>query len=315
VGRGSIRRDDGIPRRIPACKAAVRAGNPRVNPDSPAEIRAVLEERGLSLKKRWGQNFLVNRGARQRLIAMLEIQAKETVWEIGPGLGSMTLPLTEQAARVLAFEVDRGLCRFLLETFGNVPSFKLVPGDFLESWRNAVSQHGPPDRLLGNLPYRTASLMIADLIEGGLRPQVCVVTVQRELAERMASGPGTKSYSSFSVLCQSCFRVTNRGDLQPGSFFPVPEVVSSIVEMRPKDDAPDSRTLLVLSALCRGLFSSRRKTIRNNLASGRLGPNVPAEAVKRALVGEGIDLGRRAEQLSPEIFLRLARALTGASAR
>jgi 16S rRNA (adenine1518-N6/adenine1519-N6)-dimethyltransferase len=285
-----------------------------VNPDSPAEIRAVLEERGLALKKRWGQNFLVNRGARQRLVSLLDLQENETVWEIGPGLGSMTGLLLGRAVRVLAFEVDRGLCRFLLETFGGTPSFKLVPGDFLESWRNAVSEYGPPDRLLGNLPYRTASLMIGDLIEGGLRPRVCVVTVQRELAERMASGPGTKSYSSFSVLCQSCFHVISRGDLQPGSFYPVPEVVSSIVEMRPRNDAPDSRTLRVLSALCRGLFSSRRKTIRNNLGSGRLGPDVSAVAVKAALEGEGIDLGKRAEQLSPEIFLSLARALTGLSA-
>jgi 16S rRNA (adenine1518-N6/adenine1519-N6)-dimethyltransferase len=285
-----------------------------VNPDSPSEIRAVLEERGLALKKRWGQNFLINRRARERLVALLEIQGNQTVWEIGPGLGSMTGLLTERAAHVLAFEVDHGLCRFLRETFGGTPSFTLVPGDFLETWKSAVSQHGPPDRLLGNLPYRTASLMIADLIEGGLRPRVVVVTVQRELAERMASGPGTKSYSSFSVLCQSCFHVTDRGNLQPGSFYPVPEVVSSIVEMRPKEDAPDARTLFVLSALCRGLFSSRRKTIRNNLSSGMLGPDLPADAVKTALAGEGIDLGSRAEQISPEIFLKLARALTGSSA-
>ncbi len=187
-----------------------------MNPDSPAEIRAALEERGLALKKRWGQNFLVNRGARERLVSLLELKGSETVWEIGPGLGSMTGLLLERAKEVRAFEMDRGLCRFLLETFAGTPAFKLVQGDFLESWRNAVAEHGPPDRLLGNLPYRTASLMIGDLIEGGLRPRVVVVTVQRELAERMASGPGTKSYSSFSVLCQSSFHVIDRGDLQPG---------------------------------------------------------------------------------------------------
>ena len=115
-----------------------------MNPDSPSDIRAVLEERGLALKKRWGQNFLVNRGARERLVTMLEIQADQTVWEIGPGLGSMTGLLAERAARVLAFEVDHGLCRFLQETFGGVPSFTLVPGDFLETWKSAVSEHGPP---------------------------------------------------------------------------------------------------------------------------------------------------------------------------
>lgn len=284
-----------------------------MNPDSPAEIRAVLEERGLALKKRWGQNFLVNRGARERLVSLLELQADETVWEIGPGLGSMTGPLLQCVSRLVAFEVDRGLCRFLMDTFGGAPTFKLVPGDFLENWTHAVSEYGPPDRLLGNLPYSSASLMIGDLIEGGLRPQVMVFTVQRELAERMGSVPGSKSYSSFSVLCQSCFHVIDRGDLRPGSFYPVPEVVSSIIEMRPRKDAPDNRTLRVLSALCRGLFSSRRKTIRNNLAAGRLGPDVSAEAARAALVHEGIDLGTRAEQLSPETFLRLARGLTGLS--
>jgi 16S rRNA (adenine1518-N6/adenine1519-N6)-dimethyltransferase len=284
-----------------------------VNPDSPAEIRAVLEERGLALKKRWGQNFLINRGARERLVSLLELRQDETIWEIGPGLGSMTASLVKMVSRLVAFEVDRGLCRFLTDTFGGEPAFTLVPGDFLETWAPAVSEYGPPDRLLGNLPYRSASLMIGNLIEEGLRPQVMVFTVQRELADRMASAPGTKSYSSFSVLCQTCFHVTDRGDLRPGSFYPVPDVVSSIIEMRPRKDAPDGRTLRVLSALCRGLFSSRRKTIRNNLASGRLGPDVSAEAARAALVKEGIDLGTRAEQLSPETFLRLARGLTGLS--
>ena len=89
-----------------------------MNPDSPSEIRVVLQERGLALKKRWGQNFLINRGARERLVTMLEIQGNQTVWEIGPGLGSMTGLLTERAARVLAFEVDHGLCRFLQESVG-----------------------------------------------------------------------------------------------------------------------------------------------------------------------------------------------------
>lgn len=284
-----------------------------MNPDSPTEIRMLLEQRGLALKKRWGQNFLVNRGARERLLSLLEPQPRDTIWEIGPGLGSMTDALIGKSARVLAFEVDRGLCRFLQESLGSVPSFTLIPGDFLENWRAAMSERGPPDRLLGNLPYSSASIMIGDLIEGGLRPSVMVFTVQRELADRMGSRPGSKSYSSFSVLCQSCFRVVDRGDLQPGSFYPVPEVISSIVEMRPREDAPDGPTLKVLSALARGLFSARRKTIRNNLSSARLEPIVGATAARAALEAEGIDLGSRAEQLSPEIFQRLARMITGLS--
>ncbi len=275
-----------------------------MNFDSPAEIRAVLEERGLALKKRWGQNFLVNRGARQRLVEILAPVPGETVWEIGPGLGAMTELLAATGARVFAFEVDRGLCRFLVEKLTDVPAFTLVPGDFLDTWKDTMRHQGAPSRILGNLPYSSASLMIADIIESGLRPTRMVFTVQRELADRMASPPGQKSYSSFSVLCQSCFDVDDRGDLQPGSFYPVPDVVSSIVEMTAAAGAPSGEELKSLSALARSLFSARRKTIRNN---------VKDDVVREALQKEGIDLGLRAEQLPPSVFVRLARRLTGSS--
>ncbi|MGA2481245.1 MAG: 16S rRNA (adenine(1518)-N(6)/adenine(1519)-N(6))-dimethyltransferase RsmA [Spirochaetia bacterium] len=292
-----------------------------MNPDSPAEIRALLADRGLALKKRWGQNFLVNRGARERLVALLDPAQGQRVWEIGPGLGSMTGLLLARTLRVVAFEVDRGLCRYLEESLGRQPSFSLVEGDFLQTWKAEMSAHGVPDLMLGNLPYSSASLMIADLIEAGVRPPRMVFTVQRELADRMQSGPGSKSYSSFSVLCQSCFHVAGHGDLKPGSFYPVPEVVSSIVSMKPREDAPKSDELRLLSLLVRGLFSSRRKTLRNNLGSQWLetvfgsegGLDAGREAGLEALRGEGIDPGARAEELSPEVFVHLARALAAAA--
>jgi 16S rRNA (adenine1518-N6/adenine1519-N6)-dimethyltransferase len=136
-----------------------------------------------------------------------------------------------------------------------------------------------------------------------------IFTVQRELADRMASPPGKKSYSSFSVLCQACCTVKHRGDLKPGSFYPAPGVVSSIVEMRPRADAAAGETLLILSGLSRGLFSSRRKVIRNNLALCRLPAGVSAERVLESMKGAGIDPGTRAEQVPPDAFLALARAL------
>jgi 16S rRNA (adenine1518-N6/adenine1519-N6)-dimethyltransferase len=275
-----------------------------MNPDSPADIRVLLETRGLALKKRWGQNFLVNRGARERLVDVLSPQKDETVWEIGPGLGSMTGMLAAAAGRVFAFEVDRGLCRWLEESLHGLPNFTLVPGDFLDTWKGTRETYGAPDRILGNLPYRSASLMIGDIIESGARPSRMVFTVQRELADRMTSPPGQKSYSSFSVLCQACFCVAGMGDLQPGSFYPVPDVVSSIVEMRPAPWAPDLEGLQALSRLARMLFASRRKTIRNNAKD---------DAVLEALRQEGIDLGLRAEQIAPEVYVRLARRLTAAS--
>lgn len=283
-----------------------------MNPDSPAEIRALLAERGLALKKRWGQNFLVNRGARERLVSLLGAGPGDLAWEIGPGLGSMTGMLLDRCRSVVAFEVDHGLCRWLSESLGARPGFALVEGDFLETWKPFVAARGAPDRLLGNLPYRSASLMIADLVEAGVRPEVSVFTVQRELADRMQSAPGTKSYSSFSVLCQTAMLTVGRGDIQAGSFYPAPEVVSSVVEMRPlpPEEAPADRALV--SLVSRSLFRARRKTLRNNVAGSELCGRFPLDQVMEALEAEGISPARRAEELEPRVFVRIAARLTGA---
>ena len=237
------------------------------------------------------------------------------MWEIGPGLGSMTGMLLERGVRLSAFEVDRGLCRYLAQVHAGQPRFTLVEGDFLKTWQAAAAS-GAPARLLGNLPYRSASLMIAAVIEGGLRPSRLVFTVQRELAERIAASPRSKDYSSFSALCQACFSIADRGDLKPGSFYPAPEVVSTVIEMRPLADGPDAQTVRALSALLRGLFAARRKTIRNNVSAGA-GRGAAAggsswEEIAAALQAEGIDLGMRAEEVPPAVFVRVARRMRAA---
>lgn len=280
-----------------------------MNHDSAAEIRSTLEMLGFSLKKRWGQNFLVNRGARERIVALLEIEPGESVWEIGPGLGSMTELLARSASALTVFEVDRGLCRWLEESMGGRSGVRIVPGDFVETWTGERDTRGAPDRVMGNLPYRSASLMIGDMVEGGLRPRRAVFTVQRELSERLVAKTGEKNYSSFTVLCRACFEIEHRGDLKPGSFYPVPEVVSSIIEMRPRPDGPSGKNLAVLSALARGLFAARRKTIRNNVAAlARLEPSdlLTPSAVLAALEKAGIDPALRAEDLDPDTWAGLA---------
>jgi len=280
-----------------------------LNHDSPTQIRSVLVRRGIGLKKRWGQNFLVNRGARERLVSLLDPRPGGLAWEIGPGLGAMTGMLLARGARVVAFEVDHGIARFLLEEeLAGAMAFTLVEGDFLRTWRGAAAEHGLPDTVLGNLPYRSASLMIAEMVTGGLRPARSVFTVQRELAERLLAAAGTKSYSSFTVLCASCFRITGRGDLQPGSFWPAPDVVSSVVELVPREEAPSGAELDMLSRAVRALFASRRKTIRNN-AVAAFGP-----AVLAVLERLGIDASGRAEELDVRAFVRLARALAASGA-
>jgi 16S rRNA (adenine1518-N6/adenine1519-N6)-dimethyltransferase len=248
-------------------------------------------------------------------VDLLGLQPGEATWEIGPGLGSMTGLLLERGARLVAFEVDRGLCRYLRAAFEGEERFSLVEGDFMRTWEPALATHGAPVRLLGNLPYRSASLMIAAIVESGLRPAAMVFTVQRELAERMTAQPRTKSYSSFSALCQACFTITARGDLKPGSFFPSPEVVSTAIELRPRPGGPDTATMRFLSGLLRALFAARRKTLRNNLLAARLPDGTSAARVAAALEGEGISEGSRAEEIAPEVFVRLARQLSGETSR
>ncbi len=274
--------------------------------DSPRQIRDLLGRLGIALKKRWGQNFLVNPGARGRILRLLDPGPAQAVWEIGPGLGALTGELLRRAGKLVAFEVDRGLVDWLERTYGADPRFILVAGDVLKTWREALARYGRPDQVVGNLPYRSASAIIGDFIEGGLLPAHAVFTVQKELAQRMTARPGGRNYSSFSVLCQYAFHIREAGDLKPGSFYPPPEVTSTVVELRPRADLPAPRDRRVFLLLVRGLFAARRKTLRNNLlgAAPRLGlpPGELLEAARRA----GLDPGGRGEELRVEDFLRLA---------
>lgn len=282
-----------------------------MNYDSPAEIRAELERLGVRLKKRWGQNFLINRGARERIVSLLDPQPADTVWEIGAGLGGLTAELLPRVRRLLAFEVDRGLLRFLEGAFGDRSALTLVPGDVLASWKPALAQFGPPDRVVGNLPYSTASAILGSFAEQGLVAQRMVFTVQRELAERMRAPAGSKHYSSFSLLCQHLYTISERMELKPGSFYPAPEVVSTVVELGPRPEvrAQAAEERLFFLHLARALFRSRRKTLWNNLLAWGASNGVAAARLREALEAEEIDPRGRSEGLRLETLERLARRL------
>ncbi len=276
-----------------------------MNYDSPREIASLLESRGLTLKKRYGQNFLVGRGARERVLAAIDPKPGDRVWEIGPGIGSITELLVGRVAALTAFEIDRGFLPILEARFGKVLGFRLVAGDFLATWEQVRSEQGLPDLIFGNLPYSSASAILAALIRGGAGGARLVVTVQREVAERIGARPGTKAYGGFSILCQWDYAVIQRGDLKPGSFYPAPEVTSSVIELRPRERPPlEDRELFF--ALTRHLFAARRKTIRNNLLAMEGLEGLGEEALLAALKAVALEPGRRAESLSVEQVAALA---------
>jgi len=277
-----------------------------LNYDSPASLQAFLDEQGYNALKRWGQNFLINAGARRQILAALELKPQEPVWEVGPGLGALTHHLVEAGHPLTVFEIDPGYVAFLRDEFGSAPAgFQVIEGDVVKTWK---SQPLSGTKTVGNLPYNAASAIVAEFIEGGFFPEVFVVTVQLEMAQRMTAHPSNKNYSSFSVLCQSVFQVTDVVTLKPGSFYPAPEVTSRVVKLKPHGLYPglDHQRF---SRFVRECFSSRRKTLRNNLPGAAAALKVGDEALIQAFTDAGVDLGLRAEVLTVERFVRVYNGL------
>jgi 16S rRNA (adenine1518-N6/adenine1519-N6)-dimethyltransferase len=277
-----------------------------LNYDSPASLQGFLDDRGYNALKRWGQNFLINSGARRQILAALDLKPGEPVWEVGPGLGALTHHLVEAGHPLTVFEIDPGYAGFLREEFGGSPAgFKVVEGDVVKTWR------GEPRagvKTVGNLPYNAASAIIAQFIEEGFFPEIFVATVQLEMAQRMTALVGTKNHSSFSVLCQSAFTVEDVVTLKPGSFYPAPEVTSRVVRLRPHGLYPglDHKAFSVFVREC---FSSRRKTLRNNLPGAALAIHRSDEVLAEAFASTGVDLGLRAEALSVAKFVAVFQRL------
>jgi 16S rRNA (adenine1518-N6/adenine1519-N6)-dimethyltransferase len=281
------------------------------NYDSPGELRAFLEERGLGMRKKFGQNFLVNRRAREELLEALEIRAGNEVWEIGAGLGAMTRGLLERGGELTAFEIDPGFCKVLKSLFGGSENFRLIEGDAFKTWPNAGGAGEEGLYLLGNLPYNAGASLLGDFIEKGRFFKRMVVTVQKEVAGRMCAMPGSSVYSSFSVLCSSAYTIKPLRVIKGASFYPVPRVDSRGVRLDLLPPGERKRPSLFYP-LVRALFSSRRKTIKNSLSafiySGIMKGTAGGETLE-ILRRSGISGERRPETLDIEEFTRLAGAL------
>lgn len=276
--------------------------------NSPVALKAFLDENGMAMQKKFGQNFLVNENARRALIDALSVTDGTTVWEVGPGLGAMTEGLLQKGAALTAFEIDHGFARLLQGFFGENKRFKLVEGDVLKTWPGEHKETGPAERFFGNLPYNVAATIIADLIENNVRFERAVVTVQKEVGQRMCAKAGSSDYSSFSVLCAWAYNVKPFMDLAGGSFWPRPNVASRALVLEKLDDFPRCTNPALFTRLTRTLFANRRKTVRNNI-SPLLPPNVAAEDV---LAPCSIAPTERAENLPVEALLALSDSLDSA---
>ncbi|MBR5645542.1 MAG: ribosomal RNA small subunit methyltransferase A [Treponema sp.] len=273
--------------------------------NSPAELKNELEKNGFSMQKKFGQNFLINENARKKIIDALDINDSSIVWEVGPGLGAMTNEILERGAELTVFEIDRGFISLIKEYFKEYEEknkFSIIEGDVLKTWKNHLKQSQIPDRFFGNLPYNVAATIIADTIENNVRFDKCVFTVQKEVALRMTAKSGTNDYSSFSVLCQWAYDLQPLMDLNGNNFWPRPNVDSRSVIFTKKENFPCCENPKLFMKVMRSLFSSRRKTVRNNL-QGYLTNN---ELTIKFLEDAQIDPMKRAEVLTLEEMLRLS---------
>ncbi|MDR1420847.1 MAG: 16S rRNA (adenine(1518)-N(6)/adenine(1519)-N(6))-dimethyltransferase RsmA [Treponema sp.] len=284
-----------------------------VNYNSGKDLKALLDERGLGMRKKYGQNFLINGTVRNALLDALGAGTGDEVWEIGSGLGAMTRGLLDRGARVTAFEIDPGFTGLLGELFRDEDRLLLVEGDVRKTWRETP----PAPFLLGNLPYNIGAALLAGFVEEKRLFRRVVVMVQKETALRMAALPGGPDYSSFSVLCRSRYKVTPLMTIKGASFYPVPNVESRgvLMELSVEDENAYPG---VFYPLVRRLFSVRRKTVKNGLQIflfSRIIKGKPIRSMDEAggtareiLRRAGIRENERAENLDCAAFASLAGA-------
>ncbi len=268
-------------------------------------VAALLRARGLHPRKGLGQNFLTDPVALERIVAAADLTPNDLVVEVGAGAGTLTRPLAEQAGRVLALELDGQLVELLREQFSGVPNVEILHADVLRFSSPELTHRGY--KVVGNLPYYITSAVLRHFLETAPQPRLIVVTVQREVAERIVAEPGKMSILAVSVQFYGRPSIVAR--IPAGAFYPVPKVDSAVVRIdvgeRPAVDLQGVDEANFFRVVRAG-FSQKRKMLRNSLSAG-LGC-APAE-VAESLGQVGVDPGRRAETLGLQEWGRVTQVL------
>jgi 16S rRNA (adenine1518-N6/adenine1519-N6)-dimethyltransferase len=274
-------------------------------------VRAFLQAHGLAARRDLGQNFLQDERVAEKLVRIAAVEPGDRVIEIGTGLGTLTRALAARAGRVITVEVDAGIVRALRHEALLPANVELILGDGLvfDLERLIGEAHGPV-RIVGNLPYAVASPLLRRLLDWRKRLVSWSVMVQKEVAGRLVATTGAREYGSLSVLHQLVATVKIGLDLHPQCFYPVPRVTSTFLHLTPRSQVSlAAGELRMVEGVVRAAFAHRRKTIVNSLRTAAAGSPLPLERIAETLAGHGIDRRARAQSLSPEQWLEIARAL------
>lgn len=279
---------------------------------SPVQLKELLRRHNFYTKKRFGQNFLVDRNIVNKILDAADVHEGDPVLEIGPGVGTVTQALAERGARIIAVEVDRDLIGILSEVLDGHTNVSVVNADILSLDLPQFLRERFGDarvKVIGNLPYYITSPIVAQVLEAHRWVERLVMMVQKEVADRMKAEPGTKEFGSMTVFVQFHAEPEIITHVSKNVFQPPPDVSSAILRLTPRSEPPvevPSEKQFFDVVHC--AFGQRRKTLLNSLSDcPALG--LSKDQVSHVLHAAGIEPSRRAETLSLADFARIARSL------
>lgn len=278
----------------------------------PRNTIEVLQKYQFTFQKKFGQNFLIDTSVLERIVSAAQITKEDCVLEIGPGIGTMTQYLAERAREVVAVEIDRNLIPVLEDTLSEYSNVTLINDDILKVDIQELAEKkngGRPIRVVANLPYYITTPIIMALLEGHVPLKSITVMVQKEVAERMQTGPGTKDYGALSLAVQYYAKPEVVANVPPNCFIPRPNVGSAVIHLlryeKPPVEVEDEKRMF---SLIRASFNQRRKTLANGLSNAQeLG--VTREQVTKVLEELGLSPTVRGEALTLEQFAQLSNLL------
>ena len=266
---------------------------------------AFLKERDISAKKRYGQNFLIDKRVLERIIEGSEITKEDTVLEIGPGIGTLTQALCEAAGRVIAVEIDKDMLPLLSENLADYDNYEIINDDILKVDLASLLGDGTRVKVAANLPYYITTPIIMQLLENKLPIASITVMVQKEVADRMQAKPGGKDYGALTLAVQYYSEAEIIANVPPNCFIPRPGVDSAVIRLscydKPPVQAEDEKKLF---EIIKAAFAQRRKTLANALRNYP-GLGLSREEIEAALTEMGLGTDIRGERLSLKEFAKL----------